>query len=164
MYEHTPQPNKKIPYIAVFFFMIAGILLFMPVDLPFDASLWMRSFGIWAFALAFIFADRYLLTSYTYIIEQTDSGSIDFLVSELHFRRRRTVCRISLDEIKDIRPDEKGKKSKLPKKARVFYYLAELPVRQAYILRIENEDGELFIKFSPDARMAELIASHLQNK
>ena len=162
MHEYTPRPNKTVPYVAVFFLMIAGIVLFMPSDLSYDVTLWLRTAGIWAFAFAFIISDRYLLTSYTYVLEETDGGTLDFVVSELHFRRRRTVCRISVYEIASISRIEH--KVKLPKKAKVFYYFAEIAPQNLYLLHIVNDDGELYIKFTPDAKAAEIIASAIGNK
>ena len=164
MHEHTPRPNKTVPYVAVFFLMIAGIVLFMPNELSYDTTLWLRTAGIWAFAFAFIISDRYLLTSYTYVIEETDAGTFDFVVSELHFRRRRTVCRISVSEIASIVRIEQSPKQKLPKKARVLYYFAEISPQNLYMLHIVNDDGELYIKFTPDAKTAEIIASTIENK
>ena len=164
MHEYTPRPNRTVPYVAVFFLMIAGIVLFMPNGMSYDASLWLRTAGIWAFAIAFIIADRYLLTSYTYIIDENENGTFDFVVSELHFRRRRTVCRISLSEIASISRIEKKKKTKLPKKARVLYYFAEVAPQNLYLLHVVNEDGEAYLKFTPDAKTAEIIASAIENK
>ena len=158
MYEYTPKTNKKIPYIIVFFCLVSGIVLFMPSTLSEDLSLWLRVIGIWAFAAAFIVTDRYLFTSYTYIIDQKDDGSVDFIVSELHFKKHRTVCRIAVGEIAAISRIEKGKKPALPKKTRIFNYQAELFSQSYHLLRVENTDGEFFIKFSPDLKIISLIS------
>ncbi len=164
MYEYTPQPNKRIPYIIVFFCLISGIILFMPTELGDEVSLWLRVIGIWAFAAAFLVTDRYLFTSYTYIIDQSENGSVDFIVSELHFKKRRTVCRIDLGEIAAVEKVEKGKKLTLPKKARIFNYRAELFAQSYFLLRVENPDGEFFIKFSPDSKIINLIGELSHHK
>lgn len=157
MYEFSPSPNKTPAYALVFICLFAGIFLFMPISLSESAMLWLRTIGIWAFACAFIVADRYLLTSYTYILEENENGGADFVVSELHFKKRRTVCRISVLDIADISQNSKKDKFVFPKNARKYNYSSELLENKYTVLRVEDEGGSAFIRFLPDERMLFLI-------
>ncbi len=157
MYEFSPSANKTPAYVLVFICLFAGILLFMPLSLGESVMLWLRAIGIWAFACAFIVADRYLLTSYTYIIEENANGGADFVVSELHFKKRRTVCRISVSDIAEISQNGKKHKFAFPKNARKYNYSSELLGNKYTVLRVEDEGGSAFIRFSPDEKMLFLI-------
>ena len=162
MYEFSPSPNKTPAYTLVFLCLFAGIFLFMPLSLGESVMLWLRAIGIWAFACAFIVADRYLLTSYTYILEENENGGADFVVSELHFKKRRTVCRISVLDIAEISQNDKKNKFVFPKNVRKYNYSSELLGNKYTVLRVEDEGSSAFIKFSPDEKMIFLIRK-LQN-
>ena len=157
MYEFSPSPNKTPAYALVFICLFAGIFLFMPLSLGDSVMLWLRALGIWAFAGAFIVTDRYLLTSYTYIIEENENGGADFVVSELHFKKRRTVCRISVSDIAELSQNDKKHKFAYPKKARKYNYTAELLPDKYTVLRVEDNGNTAYIRFSPDEKMLFLI-------
>ena len=164
MYEYSPKPDRRLAYAAVFICLFLGIFLFAPLSFADSVLLWLRAGGIWAFAAAFMISDRYLLISYTYLIEENSNGAPDFVVSELHFKKRRTVCRISLSEIESIEFIKKGKPANLPNRARAFNSRSEFLTSDCYLLRGETADGKFFIKFSPDVKMANIIHCFLAHK
>ena len=157
MYQFSPRVNKMPAYGLVFILLFTGIFLFVPIPVGDDILLWLRTGGVWAFACAFMISDRYLLTSYTYIIEKSADGGCDLVVSELHFKRIRTVCRVSVFSVAQVARNEKGKKFKIHRGMRKFNYRAELFDENYYILRIDEDGGSAFIKFSPDDKLISLI-------
>lgn len=163
MYKFTPKNDRRLPCTAVLICIFAGIALFIPLPVSDGILLWLRAVGLWAFACAFVIADRYLLTSYTYIIEETDGGA-DLIISELHFKKRRTVCRISLFEISSLTLSEKNRPFAFPRRARIFNYRADFLSRRFFVIQGEDKDGDFFIKFSPDAKMASIIFGFLSHK
>lgn len=160
MYTFTPRPNRRLPFTAVLICAALGIALFLPISDSSSLLLWLRTGGLWAFFAAFVIADKFLLTSYIYSLEETD-GAPDLVIEEIHFRRRRIVCRISLDEIVSMK---KGDKTAPRRGLRVYNYRAEFPSRGFFLLRGEDADGEFFIKFAPDTKMADIIDAFLSQK
>ena len=142
--------------MLVFILLFAGIFLFMPLSIPDSALLWLRTLGIWAFAAAFMIADRFLLTSFSYAIEK-DGDTLDLRISELHFKRIRTVCRVSVFCVAGIEHASKDHPHAIPRGAKKFNYCSELFPKKYCILKIEDGDEVAFLKISPDDGLISLI-------
>ncbi len=160
MYTFTPKPDRRLPFTAVLICTALGIALFLPIADNTSLLLWLRTAGLWAFFAAFVIADKFLFTSFSYTV--TEDG--DLVIDELRFRRHRTVCRISLDDIDSMSYVKKGDKSVPRRGPRVYNYRAELPTRALTLLRGEDSDGEFFIKFAPDAKLTDIIGTFLSQK
>ena len=161
MYEFSPKPRKNLLYFIIFSCAILGIVSFAPFDISEKYSLWLKALGFVLLAAAFILADRYVMTYFSYSIEKNDEGGIDFCVREIRYRRARVVCRVYLHEIKEIKKIKKGKQSDISRGALVFNYRRDFLPSEHFLIRGEGKDGEFFIRFSPDDEMVNIIRDFL---
>ena len=100
-----------------------------------------------------LFCSRFLLSSYTYIIESAaDGSSPDLVITEQKGKVTRTVCRVSIAGGKLYR-DEKSKK---PNGA-VYDYRPSPFTPSPWVFKVPERDGEGFVKINPDEKMIELM-------
>ncbi len=109
----------------------------------------LRAVGILAFLLAIMLADAYLFTSYLYTVTAL-SDREEFEVICIKRNVRRTVCRIYTDEVAAVIPYTKALEKNIPNDISIYKYTAEFSSNNAYLLKIENADGECYIKICAD--------------
>ncbi len=164
MHEYTPKPDRRLAITIAITCTVIGLALFLPITENGMAMLWLRTAGVWFFAGAFVVTDKYLITSYTYKIEGTDTGVPDLIIAELRAKKSRTVCRISLSDVTSLERLQKNEKRAFKKGSRVFNYRADLLPAECLLLTGTDRDGEFFIKFAPDKKTIELISAFLPRK
>ncbi len=124
--------------------------------------------AVWLLA-GILFALRLLSTGYVYsIFREINSGGLDLVINELRFGVSKTVCRISLFDIKEIIeydsmkriPSGKRKKGKRQKrvraKGRCYNYCVDILPSKYCLLHISGAE-DAYIKFSPDEVMLNII-------
>ncbi len=163
MYEYSPK-EKKTREKALFWISLLlgsfsfGISSIEGIALPFLYQL----FAVLFFTAAVVVAVRYLMRSYRYRLEQTDCG-IDFTVTEQYGKRITVICRISLEEIKEIRAAsemDKGQTRKWIGQKLLYPYVASIrPKDLAYLLAQSNETQYL-IKICADEGLIDAIKRH----
>ena len=135
--------------------------------------------------LGMLFAARFLATGYVYsIFRDVYSGKSDLVISELRFGRSKTVCRVSLFDIKELRiydPAAQAESARLegkkrPKRCkrprpdrkkhggvRAYNYCVDvLPVRYSLLLVSGNETA--YLRFSPDRVISDIISGTFTDK
>lgn len=148
-----PKTNLRPPAIISGSLLAAGLLLWLASPHTGWGAL-ARFGGLLLLTAGLYVALRFLLRSYSYTLEQHDSGCIDFVVTELTGRRQITVCRVSLDEISGFRPLARGEKP--PRggaELRVYHYCIPLRPRNLYLLTLDTSCGRALIRFTPDEAM-----------
>jgi hypothetical protein len=166
VYKYEPKPLKIGAYTAVIILVSAGIMLFFPTPLPKNVSLLLPYVGILAFLVAFATYCKYIRTSYIYTVEISSVGSLDFTVTQLFFKRKRTVCRISVSDVTELCEIQRRKRRKQKenfesrKKSATYKYFSELFCRSYCIIYLsENENGES-IAFTPDEKLKKIILNN----
>ena len=135
------------------------------------APLFIAGAAAWAL-LGILFALRLLGTGYVYsIFRNSISGELDLMISEVRLGKSKTVSRISLFDIKSILvydASEKSRKSrqKRPRPDRkrfgslpVYNYCVDV-FPQRYCLLMIGGGEVAYIKFSPDAKMIDIIKTN----
>ena len=129
---------------------------------------------IWVLVGA-LFALRLLSTGYVYsIFRDTYSGEIDLVINEIRFGNSKTVCRVSLFDIKEMleydscSKEPRGKRGKKKRQRRVrpdrkkygigkcYNYCVDILPSKYCLIRISGAENA-YIKFSPDGRMTEIV-------
>ena len=160
MYVYSPNPSKKAPLTLIALCLCAGVMLFWPVSENKTVDMLLKAFGLWAFFGAFVLAYKFIWTSYTYTLEK-NNGSVDLTVDCIFIKRKRTVCRISVDDIESIKIKLKGKSAeksdKTDKKLPTYKYFACLLCRSYCILELSENENNAIILLTPDEKMLNLI-------
>ena len=162
MYEVFPKKKDAAARnLAAIMFIAAVVAMYISTlpGLPLRSVVQLLSVGLIAFAL--VIMGRYIFSSYSYAIIQTDEGGYDFTVSEIKRRSRITVCRISVSGIESVEVLKKGEKdrlSALKKGRKTFDYRVDMSPAQ-YCCIVANECGEeVAIKISYDEKLVSLLA------
>ena len=121
-----------------------------------------------------IFA-RFIGTRYYYQLIGRSFDEADLVITELRgffgkesaVKVKRTVCRVSVKSIADITEINAGtdgrkmiksiKKAARSERAAVYNYVADLFPSEYVIVKIEDEDGISYVRFSPDEELLGLM-------
>ncbi len=159
MYEYTPDPDRRTGMALSLTLATAGFFLLLPYPVADWLHYTLCTLGICLMISAFLLADRFVLTRFTYSLS-LESGELELIVTERRRRRRRVVCRILCSSI--IRLVEPGKPTE--RTDRRFNYCPDLRRRKSSHFLIV-EDGDLAsISFCPDNQLCELILSHIRGE
>lgn len=131
--------------------------------------------------LGILLAVRFVGTRYSYSIILYPSGEGDLVMNELRgyfgkettVKVRRTVCRVSVADIREteaFKNDKNGKKRrrKLRKeawgeRAAVYNYCADVFPESYAVIKISDRDGTSYVKFSPDEKLLSLLEGELNS-
>ena len=160
MYVYSPNPSRKAPITLIAICLCAGVMLFWPISENKTVDMLLKAFGLWAFFGSFVLAYKFIWTSYTYTLEK-NNGSVDLTVDCIFIKRKRTVCRISVSDIENIKLKLKGKKAEpTDKKVPVYKYFACLLCRSYCILELSEKEDNAIILLTPDEKMLNLIKTN----
>lgn len=163
MYTHSPKPNRAPGIISAAICFFAAFALFVPFPVGDAVLMFMRGIGLWLFFGGYAIADRFVFTSFSYYLEENEDvpGQCDFTVVAVKYKKRRVVCRISVDQIIEIKEKKRG--DKRPRGVKKYNYCPDLAGKNRYILHVEDDD-EAFISFSPDETMVNIIKNIIKHK
>ena len=160
MYEYQPKESKKREKSIFWITLLLGSFCFgvsriAEIALPFLYQL----LAVLFFAAAVVVAVRYLMRSYRYRLEETDRG-VDFVITEQLGKRTQVVCRISVDEICELRAasimSRREGKDWIGKKILYPYVASIRPTDLVYLLAESNETQYL-IKICADQGLIDRI-------
>ena len=136
--------------------------------------------AVW-FMAGVLYAVRLLATGYAYsIFRDADSGVADLVIAELRFGKSKTVCRVSLFDVKEMRVYDpvadvyrarsegkrRIKRSKRPRPDRKAYpsakgynYCVDVFPAKYCLIRISGDETE-YVKFMPDRVIINAIDDH----
>ena len=145
MYEYFPKEPKKKELLILVGLLGVGFFLYgisqIP-GLPFPAILQLLSFVCMTGVV--IVSTRYLLRDFCYRIEFAENTDVpDFTVTERCGRRITVVCRVSVNDVVEVRPicsKEARKLAKSQKERRVYDYTCRIDSDHLYLLTVR--DGE----------------------
>lgn len=175
-YEYTccPKPNIRRSSVLVGAITVTAILFGIASVDQTVFSVYFGALSSLLLFLAVVISVRFIGTRYVYKITLTSFGG-ELSVCELRgffgksgeVRSHRTVCRVSLFDIREVdtfdRTDESLKKLKKTKKsirrarASVYNYLPDVFADEYALIKIENADGISYIKLSYDEEFIKLI-------
>ena len=145
MYEYFPKEPKKKELLILFGLLGGGFFLFgisKNPSLPFPAILQLLSVVL--FCGVVVVLTRYLLRDFSYSIEPRDNiGVPDLIVREFCGKRISVVCRISLDDIIEVRSVSAKEARDLVKQRKgrcIYNYTCHITPARLYLLTVR--DGE----------------------
>jgi hypothetical protein len=168
MYVYEPRPDRRAAHSLIILCFSVALILLWPTSID---SFW-RSVciagGALALFCAFLLACRYLLTSYVYRIEERDGFGYDLTVEQIFVKRRRTLCRIAVEDIERLEAvDGKRKKKKNKKSAQkcvTYRYFSELFCRRYLIMELSEDDGRVRVIITPDEKLTGILRELSGNK
>ena len=176
-YSYSPKADLKKSVILISMCLITfalfgassvdGELVFAPI---------MGAVSSVFLFLTIAFSVRLLGTRYAYRVVIDSRGDGDLVIYELHgyfgkysnTKRTRTVCRVSLYDIREVISLEKSKEGKKKiratkkrirkEKAALYNYCTDIFSEKYSIIKIVDDDDIFYIRFSPDEKMLGLIS------
>ena len=168
-YTCVPKQDKLKSGILVSGCVAAAIGMLAVSEVEFFLSPYFKAgAAVWVLIGA-LFALRLLSTGYVYsIFRDVNGGKFDLVINEIRVGRSKTVCRVSLFDIKEIldydsaRKGPRGKRRKEKRqkrphaKGKTYNYCVDILPSNYCLLRISGAENA-YIKFSPDETMLEII-------
>ena len=166
IYEFTPQKNmRKLALLTGALFGGAAVIMAMTVLLGEMSYRWaFQLISLGMLAMGVFFTTRYIMKTFVYKIEQTDTGA-DLTVTEIQGRHVITVCRISLSGIEQVisvcpndRPTFNEALTRAKSGGRKMYnYCADM-FGDLCLFVLANECGEaVSVRLSYDEKLCELL-------
>lgn len=163
MYEYQPKGDRRRTDLIICGLFLLGAMLFLGAyhpEVPYPA-VW-QLLAMIAFVPAIFLLARFRLTHYTYRVEETEDGKIDFVIVETCGQRIRTVCRIGTDCIRSMTIVTKENKKQLAdscRKQTVYQYVALLFAENKYLLKIEEYGRISYLYILSDEILKEKLIS-----
>ena len=153
MYNYkVKRANKAAEAVTAALFLIAVRFFIMSA-----AGLWIKSvlqlFMLVFLVLAIMVADRYLFSSFEYVINDK-VGDYDFVVFRHSGKRTNTVCRLSLSLADNFTVVERGKPSPSTV-GQLHDYTGTLFYRECAYITFPEE--KVTLKLEPDGYLKKLI-------
>lgn len=157
MYEYTPERKKTREWltaclltgIAFAFYFVSQI-----PKIPYPALF--QLVAVFFLVGTVMIVTRFAMRKFTYRIEQTEQGLNDFVIIEQYGKKTTTICRISVDRIREvIRPNKENRRelAERMKGKRVYHNTAEFFAPDLCVLEVSDDESEgdrFFIKFCAD--------------
>lgn len=165
MYEYAPVFEKKKEKQLTYGLMAAGLALYLAG--AFIPSL--PSPGLFQLLGIFCLVGMILLFSlciskrYVYSIDETESGGVDFIITEYYGRRITVVCRVSVGSVMAAIPvNEETRKNFASHKAgnRVYNYTGVLFGEERWYLKIEENEERFLVQICANDDLIRLLTSH----
>ncbi|MBR3895253.1 MAG: hypothetical protein IKJ35_08950 [Clostridia bacterium] len=165
MYEYIPTAKKKREFWTVAILSVTAAILFVFSTQPYCVypALWQLTSVVLLVAVIMLVSNC-LLREFLYRVaprEGIDGGfSLDFTVVECHGKRRTVVCRISVEDIKEIvplTPENKKQFFKTPRGKFVYRYVSRLAPRNACRLTVRNEEEVFYLFIVADECLLEML-------
>lgn len=165
MYEYDPRSSKKAEKLLLLMLLGLAVALFLIVEL------WQVSFSFFYQLIAFLclmgailLSGRCLLRRFTYRIEPREDMPecelLDLVITEHHSHHASVVCRISVDDIEDVKlvtSQNRKEISAMLRKKRVYHYTAQLFTFNCYLLTVRDEEEIFYIRLLADSQLLSLI-------
>ena len=163
MYEYFPKGPKKREFAVLTGLLGGGFFVFgfskIP-NLPFPGMLQLLSVIMMTGAV--IVLTRYLLRDFCYRIDLSEgSGAPDFTVTEYCGKRISVVCRISLNDVVEVRPitaKEGRSLAKERKGRRVYDYTCLMDPENLYLLTIRDGEDLYDVRIVADAELCKHLS------
>ncbi len=165
MYEYAPKPKKtKEKLIFALSLVLAaacfGVSHIPAVPYPAVYQLLM----VFCLVGTVMILVRCLMRNYVYRVEPRENAAPDeppdFTVTEVYGNRRSVVCRISAGEVRRIERVTRENRSALStaqKRKRVYYYTAQLQPSNLWVLAVEEEGEEFFVRICADEGLIQIL-------
>ena len=159
MYEYSPKPNRTPGLALGLIFFISAVVLILPFQSEQPLASLLLGIGILFLIASCAVIERFVLTDYIYGIERTDTGT-DFTVTAVRFKRRVTVCRVSVYSISELMLTSHHKHQR---RLKYYNYCPDLVGNNRCFIRLAG-DEEAIIKFSPDGQIISILSGYISRE
>ena len=164
MYAYRPQFEKKKEKLLSLFLAIIGVVLYGSSQIPgapFPGLIQML--GIAFLAVAILIITMCIMRRYDYVLEETEKGTIDFIITEYYGRRQMVVCRVCLSDVCSVLPitkETEEQRKALKKEGTHYSYTGVLFDEKRYLVEMNAHGEHVFITICADERLIELLLGH----
>lgn len=147
MYHYTPKSEKKLEKLIFAGLVVLAVLFFAGSQIPqipYPVIFQTAAFALIAFAI--IIVSKFLITDYSYSLEQDGGSQTELIVRERCGKRLRVVCRIPLSAVTGCTVTDRENRKKLlaERKSRLIYrYTGEMIPQDCLLLDV-TYGGEEF--------------------
>ena len=154
MVTFTPKRKVRVSGALSLSLMIAAVVIYALSTMDiFTARAILQLISV-IFATAAIFIlSKYVIMSFAYTVCENDNGGYDLLVSQVSGKKNVTVCRISIEDIVEVKHIKCN--DKIYKKA--YNYSAELFARELLLLEINDAGSVFYVKLQTDEAFEDTI-------
>ena len=152
IYSYTPERGDKISRAIIYSFAGAGLTLAILAEIIVSVSSILHVIAFGTLLCSILVWSRCMI-SFTYSIESAEDGRPpDLVIRENKAKSSRVISRVSLKGGKLI-PSADFK----PNGIAVYDKRPSIFIKNYWVFEISENDGEGFIRFSPDEKMLELM-------
>ena len=159
MYEYSfipEQKNKYAQFLCILGFAI-GLGFFYAANFLKPPFVY-QTVGVCFLVVAIFMATRYVVKQYAYSTTDRGMAGYDLVINEIGGKKSVVVCRISVDEIIEFVPTERGEGRRLRRdKPFCYNYCPEIFSKEAYFIKASLPEGTALIKFCPDEKMVTIL-------
>jgi hypothetical protein len=154
IYSYSPKSGNSKTKLLVFSLLALAVAVVIVGGLLPAYKGVLQAAGFVVAIVSVMLCARFIMTSYTYIVEDGDSdGCCDFVIKEARGGRTRTVCRIEISG-SALYMESDGRA--VPK-GEVYDYRPSLFVSPVYRLCANERDGGGSVRFCADDELIELL-------
>ncbi|MBQ2734597.1 MAG: hypothetical protein IJF33_02075 [Clostridia bacterium] len=165
MYEYDPHSSKKAEKTLLFLLLALAVVLLLIAEIPgILFPFFYQLVGFLSLMGAILLTGRCVLRRFTYRIEPREDVPecelLDLVITEHHSHQAGVVCRISVEDIEDVKhltSQNRKEVSAMLRKKRVYYYTAQLFASNCYLLTVRDEDEIFYIRLLADSQLLSFI-------
>ena len=165
MYEYAPVFAKKKEKLLTFGLLAVGLLVCASSYVlgAFDVAYYAipQLLGIGCIVAMILLFSLVLSRRYVYSVEESESGGMDFVITEYYGRRRTVVCRVSVTSVRMAIPYISGGKTNAKDfDGRFYRYTGVLFDEERYNLHIEEAGERFVVQICANKDLISILTNH----
>lgn len=161
MYAYCPKFEKKKEKLLCWFLALLGVALYFASQFP-GAPVpgLIQILGVGCLAGMILLVSMCVMRRFEYVLEETEEGTTDFIITEVYSRRKTVVCRVSLSDICSVLPltKENEEQHKALKKQGTHYsYTGVLFDEKRYLVEMNTHGEHIFVSICADETLLKLL-------
>lgn len=162
MYAYCPKFEKKKEKLLSWFLAILGVALYFASQFP-GAPVpgLIQILGVGCLAGTIMIISMCVLRRFEYVLETTEAGTTDFVITEIYSRRKTIVCRVGLDDVTSVMPYDPKTKNEVPKeKNKIYSYTGVLFDEKRFLVEMNAHGEHIFVIICADETLLKLLSEH----
>ena len=163
MYAYRPKFEKKKEKLLCWFLALLGVSLYFASQFPgVPVPGLIQIFGVGCLAGTIMVVSMCVLRRFEYVLEETEAGTTDFIITEIYSRRKTVVCRVSLSDVCSVFPlnSENEEQCKaLKKQGKHYTYTSVLFDEKRYLVEMNTHGEHIFVCICADETLLKLLTN-----
>ena len=161
MYAYCPKFEKKKEKLLCWLLALLGVALYFASHFP-GAPVpgVIQILGVGCLAGMILLVSMCILRRYEYVLEETENGATDFIITEIYSRSKSVVCRVSLSDICSVLPltkENEGQYKELKKEGTHYSYTGVLFDEKRYLVEMNTHGEHVFVCICADETLLNLL-------